>query len=50
LPRGSYGNVVATVSWGAGVGLYLALIAAIVQAVYAVRMFQSSGEALPWAK
>jgi hypothetical protein len=50
LPRGSYGNFAGSVSWGAGIGLYLALIAAIVQAVYAVRMFQSSGEALPWAK
>ena len=50
LPRGNYGNFAGSVSWGAGVGLYLTLIAAIVQAVYAIRMFQSSGEALPWAK
>jgi hypothetical protein len=50
LPRGHYGNFAGSVSWGAGIGLYLALIAAVVQAVYAVRMFQSSGEALPWAK
>jgi hypothetical protein len=49
LPRGHYGNVAGSISWGAGIGLYLCLIAAIVQAVYAVRMFQSSGESLPWA-
>jgi hypothetical protein len=50
LPRGHYGNFAGSVSWGAGAGLYLALVAAIVQAIYAIRMFQSSGEALPWAK
>jgi hypothetical protein len=49
LPRGHYGNFAGSVSWGAGIGLYLCLIAAVVQAVYAVRMFQSSGETLPWA-
>jgi hypothetical protein len=50
LPRGSYGAGGVGFHYGPGFGLILALIACIVQAVFAVRMFRSSGEALPWAK
>jgi hypothetical protein len=50
LPRGSYGANGVGFHYGPGFGLILALIACIVQAVFAVRMFRSSGEALPWAK
>lgn len=48
LPRGSYGAAGAF-SYGARIGIYLALIAGIVQAVFALRLFRSSGESLPWA-
>jgi hypothetical protein len=50
LPHGSYGVAGSGFSYGPGIGLILALIASIVQAVFAVRLFRSSGEALPWAK
>jgi uncharacterized membrane protein len=50
LPRGHEAGYAGSIQWGAGYGLYLTLIAAIVQAVFAIRMFRSSGEALPWAK
>jgi hypothetical protein len=48
LPRGSYGVAGSGFSYGPGFGLILALIACVVQAVFAIRMFRSSGEALPW--
>jgi hypothetical protein len=50
LPKGSYGVAGSGFSYGPGFGLILALIACIVQAFFAVRMFRGSGEALPWAK
>ncbi|MCU1363443.1 MAG: hypothetical protein JWM55_1271 [Acidimicrobiaceae bacterium] len=50
LPRGNYGVGNVGFHYGPGFGLILALIASVVQAVFAVRMFRSSGEALPWAK
>ncbi len=49
LPRGSYGNAVGSFSYGARIGIYLALVAGIVQAIFALRLFRSSGERLPWA-
>ncbi len=50
MPRGSYGvSNVTVVSFGARVGIYVALVAGIVQVVFALRLFRSSGEALPWA-
>lgn len=49
LPRGSYGSALGSFSYGPRVGLILALIAGVVQTIYAVRLFRSSGEALPWA-
>jgi hypothetical protein len=36
-------------SWGPSFGLYLVLIAGIVQAFFALRLFRASGEAVPWA-
>jgi len=50
IPRGSYGVTSVTVfSYGARIGIYVALIAGIVQIVFALRLFRSSGESLPWA-
>jgi hypothetical protein len=42
---GSYAGV----SWGPSYGMYLVLIAGIVQAFFALRLFRASGEAVPWA-
>jgi hypothetical protein len=50
LPHGSYGVSGAGFSYGPSIGLFLALLASIVQAVFALRLFRSTGEALPWAK
>jgi hypothetical protein len=50
LPRGSYGAAGVGFHYGPGIGLILALIASIVQAFFALRLFRSTGEALPWAK
>lgn len=50
LPRGSYGASGVGFHYGPGSGLIIALLASIVQAIFALRMFRSSGEALPWAK
>jgi hypothetical protein len=51
LPRGSGGvSGIATYSYGPRAGIYIALIAGIVQAVYALRLFRASSETLPWAK
>ncbi len=50
LPRGSYGVTSVTgFSYGARIGIYLALIAGIVQIVFALRLFRASGESMPWA-
>jgi apolipoprotein N-acyltransferase len=48
LPRGSY--AAGFFNYGPRIGIFLALIAAVVQAVFALRLFRSTGEALPWAK
>ncbi|HEY1825286.1 MAG TPA: hypothetical protein VGG21_04915 [Acidimicrobiales bacterium] len=48
IPRASYGG--GYYNYGPRVGLYLALIAGIVQALFALRMFRASGEAVPWKK
>ena len=34
---------------GPGFGLFLTLIAGVAQALFALKMFRSSGEAVPWA-
>jgi len=48
LPRYSFSGT----SWseGARIGIYLTLIAAIVQVVVSFRLFKRTGEAVPWAK
>ncbi|MGH3733943.1 MAG: hypothetical protein ACRDVC_11345 [Acidimicrobiales bacterium] len=48
LPRGSYSG--AAFSYGPRIGIFLSLIAGIVQAIFALRLFRASGEALPWAR
>jgi hypothetical protein len=48
LPRGSY--AAGFFSYGPRIGIFLALIAAVVQAFFALRLFRTTGEALPWAK
>jgi hypothetical protein len=48
LPSGHYGLV--GYSEGPRVGIYLTIIAGVVQVVAAVGLFRSSGEKLPWAK
>ncbi|MGC2173894.1 MAG: hypothetical protein WA614_00370 [Acidimicrobiales bacterium] len=48
LPRGSY--AAGFFSYGPRIGIFLALIAGVVQSIFALRLFRSTGEALPWAK
>ncbi|MGA2123563.1 MAG: hypothetical protein ABSG58_03965 [Acidimicrobiales bacterium] len=48
LPKGSVDG--GLYSYGPQVGMYLCLIAGVVQAFFALRMFRASGEALPWSK
>ncbi|MGD0441805.1 MAG: hypothetical protein ABSB52_14420 [Acidimicrobiales bacterium] len=48
LPSGHLGLV--GYSYGPSVGIYLTIVAGIVQVVAAVALFRSSGEKLPWAK
>ena len=48
LPSGGIG--VAGFSYGPRVGIYLTIVAGVVQVVAAVALFRSSGEKLPWAK
>jgi hypothetical protein len=48
LPSGSFDG--GAFSYGPQVGMYIVLIAGIVQAFFALRMFRASGEALPWSK
>jgi hypothetical protein len=50
LPRVSGSSIAGNYNYGPRVGIFLTLIAAVVQAVFAVRLFRSTGEALPWAK
>jgi len=51
LPRGSYGGVDGTgFSYGARIGIYIVLIAAVVELVFSFRLFKASGESLPWTK
>ncbi|HWD25282.1 MAG TPA: hypothetical protein VG368_07435 [Acidimicrobiales bacterium] len=50
LPRGSAGvSGVTYFSYGPRVGIIIALIAGVVQAACALRLFRASGEALPWS-
>ena len=46
LPSGHYGLV--GYSYGPSVGIYLTIIAGVVQVVAGVALFRSSGEKLPW--
>ena len=48
LPSGHAG--ITGFSYGPRVGIYLTIIAGVVQVVAAVGLFRSSGEKLPWAK
>jgi hypothetical protein len=48
IPRASYAG--GYYSYGPRIGMYLALIAGVVQALFALRMFRASGEAVPWKK
>lgn len=51
LPRGHAGvDGITIYSYGARVGIYITLIAGVVQVISALRLFRSSGEKLPWAK
>ena len=51
LPRGSFGGGNGySFNYGARIGIYIALLAAIVQVVFSFRLFKASGESLPWAK
>jgi hypothetical protein len=50
LPRGSGSSFGGSYSYGARIGIYIALIAAVVQTFYALRLFRSTGESLPWEK
>jgi hypothetical protein len=47
LPRASFDG--GAYSYGPRVGIFLVLIAGIIQAIFALRLFQASGEAVPWA-
>ncbi|HXY45043.1 MAG TPA: hypothetical protein VEH29_12725 [Acidimicrobiales bacterium] len=46
VPRGSFG---AYGGYGTRIGIYIALVAGIGQAVCSFKLFSESGEALPWA-
>lgn len=51
LPRGSVGfSGVTTFSYGPRVGIYIALIAGIAQAIAALRLFRASSGRYPWDK
>ncbi len=50
LPSGSGGVTGDAYSYGPRIGMYLTLIAGVIQAVISFRLFKRSGEALPWAK
>lgn len=51
LPTGSGGVGNVTVySYGPRIGIYLALIVGVVQALISVKLFRASGESLPWAE
>jgi hypothetical protein len=47
LPRGS--GTYAAYSYGPRFGMYVVLVAGVVQAFFALRLFRSTGEAVPWA-
>jgi hypothetical protein len=48
MPSGGVG--IAGFSYGPRIGIYLTIVAGVVQVVAAVALFRSSGEKLPWAK
>ena len=50
LPSGGGGMSGEPYSYGPRIGIYLTLIAGVVQAVIAFRLFKRSGEDLPWSK
>ncbi|MGO8874162.1 MAG: hypothetical protein ACLQNG_00130 [Acidimicrobiales bacterium] len=49
LPSGSGGSALGGYSYGPRIGLYLTLLAGLVQVGCAVKLFMASGEPLPWA-
>ncbi|HVB70557.1 MAG TPA: hypothetical protein VND83_03515 [Acidimicrobiales bacterium] len=48
LPRYSYSG--SSFNEGARIGIYLTLLAGIVQVIISFRLFKRTGEAVPWAK
>jgi hypothetical protein len=48
VPKGSSSGL-SSFSYGPRVGMYIVLIAGVVQAFFALRLFRSTGEAVPWA-
>ena len=50
LPSGGGGISGEPFSYGPRVGLYLTLVAGVVQVVIAFRLFKRSGEEIPWSK
>jgi hypothetical protein len=50
LPSGGGGISGEPYSYGPRLGIYLTLIAGVVQVVIAFRLFKRSGEELPWSK
>ena len=50
LPSGGGGISGEPYSYGPRIGLYLTLVAGVVQVVIAYRLFKRSGEAIPWSK
>ncbi|HWD95016.1 MAG TPA: hypothetical protein VG246_01190 [Acidimicrobiales bacterium] len=50
MPRASGATLGGNFNYGPRIGIILTLIAAVVQAFFALRLFRSTGEALPLAK
>jgi hypothetical protein len=48
VPKGSYAGL-NSFTYGPRIGMYIVLIAGVVQAFFALRLFRSTGEAVPWA-
>lgn len=48
VPKGSYSGL-SSFTYGPRIGMYIVLIAGVVQAFFALRLFRSTGEAVPWA-
>ncbi|MGC1239456.1 MAG: hypothetical protein WA860_11780 [Acidimicrobiales bacterium] len=48
VPKGSYSGL-SSFTYGPRIGMYIVLIAGVVQTFFALRLFRSTGEAVPWA-